>query len=187
MKQQTYRLRVFYEKRGVSVVISQKDFAKIIERTLRRVDFPFKFSEGFHPRPRLSFGPPLPVNIAGLNEAFEVYAVRSIDEQELLDRVNSILPRGTHFHRAGWVMPSLPSLVESAVTATYILKGNPPPAPEEIAVLGEVTSAGENHLQILVNLKNFTHAPLKKMLGFLTVERIIHWSNHEKIRGTDFN
>jgi hypothetical protein len=43
-----------------------------IVRALKRADFPLKYSSGFHPAPRLSFGPALGVGIAGLKEYFDL-------------------------------------------------------------------------------------------------------------------
>ncbi|MCK7502832.1 MAG: DUF2344 domain-containing protein [Desulfobacterales bacterium] len=36
-----------------------------ILRALRRAGVPLDFSRGFNPKPKVSFGPPLPVGVAG--------------------------------------------------------------------------------------------------------------------------
>jgi len=43
-----------------------------IIRAVRRADLPVLYSQGFHPSPRLSFGPPLNVGISGLREYFDI-------------------------------------------------------------------------------------------------------------------
>ena len=92
-----YRLRVFYRKENVARFISEKNFQRMIERTLRRMDVPMKFTEGFNPHPKMSFGPPLPVGIAGLNERFDVFLIKKIDINSFFCLISDILPEGLVF------------------------------------------------------------------------------------------
>ena len=50
------RLRIRYSKKGKVRFISHRDVARIWERTLRRVGVSVSYSQGFSPRPKLSFG-----------------------------------------------------------------------------------------------------------------------------------
>ena len=50
------RLRIRYSKKGKVRFISHRDVARIWERTLRRVGVSVAYSQGFSPRPKLSFG-----------------------------------------------------------------------------------------------------------------------------------
>ncbi len=178
--QPVYRLRLFYQKTGISAAISQLNFARIFERTLRRLDFPFKFTEGFHPRPRISFGPSLPVNISGLNEAVDVYAVKLIEENKVLTEANRLLPEGTHIHRAYWIPLHLPSLHQSASSATYIFTGDVSNWKEKILRLGTPVSCSTNRLELTVHLAEFSHKSLREILPVCHVERYIHWNGYEK-------
>jgi hypothetical protein len=45
---------------------------RAIQRGLRRTDLALTYSEGFSPHPRVSFGPPLPLGVAGEAEYFDV-------------------------------------------------------------------------------------------------------------------
>ncbi|MCM8770219.1 MAG: TIGR03936 family radical SAM-associated protein [Candidatus Omnitrophica bacterium] len=176
------RLRLLYEKRGISELISQRNFARILERSLRRIDFPFKFTEGFHPRPRLSFGPPLPVNIAGLNEAVDIYTSTLLNEEKLLSRINPLLPEGTRVLRAEWVPLSLPSLVKSALLAMYFLKGECLPSRDQIPSFVEIRDEKPHQLILLIKMEGLNHTFLRDHLGFITVERFILWSADEEGR-----
>ena len=80
MSMDAYRLRVIYEKMGISKFISGKNLVRHIERCLRRTNFSLKYTEGFNPHPKLSFGPALPVNIEGENEILDIYFVEKIDD-----------------------------------------------------------------------------------------------------------
>ena len=50
------RLRIRYSKKGKFRFISHRDVARIWERVLRRVGVSVAYSQGFSPRPKLSFG-----------------------------------------------------------------------------------------------------------------------------------
>ncbi len=61
---------------------------------MRRAGFPFKYSGGFHPSPRISFGPALKVGVAGLKEYMDVELILPFDISEGLMNLNRTLPEG---------------------------------------------------------------------------------------------
>jgi radical SAM-linked protein len=61
-------------------------------RALKRAEIPVKFSEGFHPKPKVSFDNPLPVGIASLQERFVVTVPVDVRPQTVKDRLNAHLP-----------------------------------------------------------------------------------------------
>jgi radical SAM family uncharacterized protein len=66
------RYRVRFTKTDKARFLSHLELTTAIIRSLKRADFPLKYSGGFHPAPRLSFGPALGVGIAGLNEYLDL-------------------------------------------------------------------------------------------------------------------
>ncbi len=50
------RLRICFDKHGKVRFTSHRDVARIWERALRRASLPVAYSQGFSPRPKLSFG-----------------------------------------------------------------------------------------------------------------------------------
>jgi hypothetical protein len=69
---QTIRYRVRFTKTDKARFLSHLELTTALVRALKRADFPLKYSSGFHPAPRLSFGPALGVGIAGLNEYLDL-------------------------------------------------------------------------------------------------------------------
>jgi radical SAM-linked protein len=63
-----HRLRFRYAKLGKIRFTSQRDVARMWERALRRSGLPVAWSEGFSPRPLLSFGLALPTGAESLAE-----------------------------------------------------------------------------------------------------------------------
>ena len=65
------RIRVRFQKRGEIKAISHLDVMRAFERALHRAQLPLRMSEGFNPKPRISFPVALGVGIEGLDEAME--------------------------------------------------------------------------------------------------------------------
>ena len=66
------RLRLRYAKRGRLRFISHRDFARALERALRRADAPVAFSAGFSPHPKISYVGAAPTGAASEAEYLEV-------------------------------------------------------------------------------------------------------------------
>ena len=68
------RVRVRYAKRGRLRFISHRDFARALERALRRADVPMAFSAGFNPHPKISYPGAAPTGVASEAEYLELAA-----------------------------------------------------------------------------------------------------------------
>jgi radical SAM-linked protein len=94
-KQTTYKkLSVFYTKQDAAKYFGHLELVKIFLRALKRADIAVKFSEGFHPKPKVSFDNPLPVGIESLKERFIVTVPDHIRPQAVMDGLNAHLPAG---------------------------------------------------------------------------------------------
>ena len=171
----TYRVRIFYEKKGISRFISHRNFHRHIERTMRRVDLPFKFTEGFNPHPKMSYGPASPVNMSCANEAFEVCTTKKFDEQEFLNSINKILPRGTKFLKIEWVKPETLSLAKSAREAILTVVKTKSVNMQELKEQGTVIEETNDTIIIKSEVCNLTHKKLKDFLCYTFIERKILW------------
>lgn len=87
-----YSYRVCYGKLGLSRYLSHLEVGKLIDRAGRRCKWPIAYSGGFHPHPKLSFGPALPVGVVGENEYFDV----DMTEEWSTDRLVSALSENLH-------------------------------------------------------------------------------------------
>ena len=79
-------------KEGPFRFLSQLELSKVLERALRRSGLPLAFTGGFHPHPRLSFGPALPVGVASQKEEVALALEKEIPEGEVLRRLKAVLP-----------------------------------------------------------------------------------------------
>lgn len=83
------RIRLRFRKRDDLRWISHHDLARTFERWLRRAGLPLRRSEGFHPKPKLSFPSALALGIAALDEVLEFELTEPVAAEHLrqcLDR-----------------------------------------------------------------------------------------------------
>lgn len=116
---QLYRLRVRYAKRGPLRFLSHLEVCRALERAARRAALPVAVSGGYSPRLRLSFGPALPVGVAGLCEYVDFFLEERPDAQVAAARLAESLPAGLDVSDAAYVPRSAPSLVASAQVGAY--------------------------------------------------------------------
>ncbi|MFN3479292.1 MAG: TIGR03936 family radical SAM-associated protein, partial [Thermodesulfovibrionales bacterium] len=111
------RLRVQFQKTGLLKYLSHRELMTAIIRAVRRADIPVLYSQGFHPSPRLSFGPPLNVGVSGLREYFDMEVKAGLPSNikgSVLslskDRLNETLPEGIRINDVFLIKKSIPSL-----------------------------------------------------------------------------
>lgn len=114
-------VRVKYCKEGPIKYISHLNLAQVFTRTLRRADIPVVKSEGFNPRFRISFGPPLPLGISSTSEYLDIRLKEGIKTEELVEKLNWVLPQGLKILRAKIIPSSAGSLVKIIDKASYII------------------------------------------------------------------
>lgn len=79
--------------------IGHRDLLRAMERILRRAQLPVAMSEGFHPKPRVSYLSALPLGFSSLDEAMELILEEDIPAEELQARLNAVTVDGLDFVR----------------------------------------------------------------------------------------
>ncbi len=116
------RVRVRFSKQGKIRFTSHRDLARVWERALRRADIPIAYTEGFSPRPKLSFGLALSTGHESHGEYLDV-ALR--DAQDLLtaERLPALLapalPAGIEVQSAVALPPGADSLQQVVTSCTW--------------------------------------------------------------------
>jgi radical SAM family uncharacterized protein/radical SAM-linked protein len=93
------RLRMEFSKTAKARYLSHLELTTAMVRAMRRADFPFQYSAGFHPSPKVSFGPALTVGTAGLKEYMDFELVPPFDIDRGMDDLNRSLPEGLRIGR----------------------------------------------------------------------------------------
>jgi radical SAM-linked protein len=125
------RLLVKYSKEGDASFLSHREVMRALERALRRCELPLVFTEGYSPRPRMSFSPALPLGVAAEAEYIEVGVDGEVDEEDARERLNRALPEGLRIREIDSLAPTMPKLsrwthyglfrVEDEEGASYLL------------------------------------------------------------------
>lgn len=88
------KIRVEYSKTCQSRYIAHLDTIDVICKALRRLQLPYAVTQGCHVRPKISFGPPLPLGHASYCEYFVLTLTEPVDSQALTESLNRELPSG---------------------------------------------------------------------------------------------
>ena len=122
------RLRLRSTKLGKIRFVGHRDMARVWDRALRRAGMPVVFTEGFTPRPRISFGLALPMGAESLAEYVDVEVdVERVDPStpDLLDldrvpaQLGALLPDGVDVTAAAFVQRADGSLQEIVTSCTW--------------------------------------------------------------------
>jgi radical SAM family uncharacterized protein/radical SAM-linked protein len=112
-------VRVRYAKRGRLVALSHLETMHTVLRSVRRAGLPIVFSQGFHPKPRVSFGPALPVGVESTCEYMDLELEGVQDPEAIGQRLSGQLPRGLDLLEARQLQPRSTSLSESVRAVHY--------------------------------------------------------------------
>src|SRR5204863_3488763 len=87
-------LRIQYAKEGVAVALSHLETMTALLRTFRRANLSIPHSQGFHPKPKVSFGPACPVGTESRAEYLdlELFGLQAADD--VARKVRAELPDG---------------------------------------------------------------------------------------------
>ncbi len=104
------RVRIRFSKTGDLRHLSHRELMTVFIRAVRRADVPVLYSQGFHPSPRLSFGPPLNVGVSGLREYFDMEVMPAAGMADIKESLNHVLPDGIRVLETRAIPANEPSL-----------------------------------------------------------------------------
>jgi radical SAM-linked protein len=87
-------LRVRYAKEGRLIALSHLETIHTLLRALRRARLPMAYSQGYHPKPKVSYGPALPVGVESRAELIDLELVGVVDAGAVAAALSPELPEG---------------------------------------------------------------------------------------------
>lgn len=81
--------RVYFDKYEDMRFISHLDLIRFLERLFKKTNLPIKYSNGFHPRPKMSFGNPISLGTEAFGEIMDIELEEDLSNAEVLRRLNS--------------------------------------------------------------------------------------------------
>ena len=88
------KLRVTYSKINQARFLGHLELVNVFIRAIRRTGIFVKYSEGYHPKPKISFDNPLPVGMESLEESFVFTTLDSVKPHDVFAALKDGLPEG---------------------------------------------------------------------------------------------
>ena len=115
--------RVYFDKYGEMKFISHLDLLRFFERLFNKAEIPVKYSEGFHPRPKMSFGSPVSLGTEAYNEIMDFETDAEISNEEVVKRLNESAVLGFKVNKVEEV-PRKSSIMEEFTNMLYTVEGS---------------------------------------------------------------
>lgn len=117
------KARVRFSKLGKIRWTSHRDLARMWERAFRRVELPLAYTQGFSPRPKVSFGLALPTGYESVAEYLDIELdptrVVDLDVSKLSTDLSAALPAGVDVTAAAIIDDRAPSLQEEVTSSEW--------------------------------------------------------------------
>ena len=115
------RLRITVGKLGEMALIGHLDFARLLDRAVRRAALPIAFTGGFHPGPRISPANALPLGLTSTGEIIDFELTKIISPEEFESRLKAQLPENIPLYSVEQISLDLPSATKCLDRAEYVL------------------------------------------------------------------
>jgi radical SAM-linked protein len=109
-----------FKKMGKARFLGHLEMVKVFTRSLRRAKIPLKYSNGYHPMPKISFGDTLPMGMQSENEHMRVILNQALDGEDIIDRLKPHLPLGIEL--SGCYRHSKQSQNRQTAMQTYLVE-----------------------------------------------------------------
>jgi len=114
-----YRYRARFVKTGRLRFLGHLDLTRLLMRGLRRAGIALAYSQGFNPKPRVAFGPALPLGILSEGEYLDFESFDRLEPAEALERINDSMPTAVRFEAMEAIGRQVPALGEAIRAARY--------------------------------------------------------------------
>ncbi len=160
------KLLIHYGKDGPLKYLSHLELIRALERSFRRAGIEVEASGGFNPRPKISYGPALPVGTSSSSE-YLVAEVKPLPcDDGLIERISGVLPKGLRAFRAKYIAQKQSSIASVIESVAYRVEAKISVLAGELAPLVELL---RNEERILIK-----HKGKEKWVD--TKESILDWN-----------
>lgn len=130
--------RIFFDKFAEMKFISHLDMLRFADRLLKKAHIPMKYSQGFHPRPKISLGNPISLGTEAYNELMDIELCEPMSNEEVLRRLSEAEVPGFHVSKIETITDKR-SIVDIYTNALFEISGET----KEIDKLDELFSKDE--------------------------------------------
>lgn len=113
------RHRITFSTERTLAYVSVLDLGRIWERSLSRADVPLRYSQGFHPRPKMQIALPLPTGCGGAAEWLDIWLEEPWNAQQVREALVGKTPRDLTVRDVEPVPEEAPALEQEVVLTEY--------------------------------------------------------------------
>lgn len=121
------RVRLTMSKLGRARMVGHLEYLKMFQRAARRARLPLRFSQGFHPMPKISYLEALPMGVSSEAELIDLELLSSIPVDLIISNLNVQLPEGFRITEGRVVPWKSPSPSASIASSIYLV-----PLPQDV-------------------------------------------------------
>ncbi|MGL5544622.1 MAG: TIGR03936 family radical SAM-associated protein [Cetobacterium sp.] len=115
--------RIFFDKYGEMRFISHLDMLRFADRLLKKAHIPMKYTQGFHPRPKISLGNPISLGTEAFNELMDIELSEMMTNEEVLEKMNSAAVPGFRVNKVETIEDKK-SIVDTYTNALFQITGS---------------------------------------------------------------
>jgi radical SAM family uncharacterized protein/radical SAM-linked protein len=115
------RYRFHFEKTGPGALLGHLDLVRELPRVMRRIGAPLAYSQGFHPRPDLTFSPALSVGVLSLAEVVDIKLLADFEPASMLEQMNEMAAVGLAFRGGVALGPEDAGITKILAGARYLI------------------------------------------------------------------
>lgn len=119
---ETFIVRLRFSRREPAIWLAHLDMMRTFERSIRRAGLPICWSQGYNPRPQMTFALPISVGLATAGDYLDLSLEEDLEPADVMDRLNRSLPTGFAILAANRAVPSKASLMSLVRAADYRLE-----------------------------------------------------------------
>ena len=130
-REQWIKVRLRLSKLGRARMVAHLEYLKMFQRAVRRANLPVRFSQGFHPMPKISFLEALPMGVSSEAELVDLELLSFVSVNEVISRINVQLPEGFKIIE-GEIIPRKAPSPSAAIASSCYRVPLPTPVPKDL-------------------------------------------------------
>jgi radical SAM-linked protein len=120
-----FRVRLSFERVGPRGLQGHLDLVRLVPRVFRRAEISMFYSQGFHPKPDMTFGPALALGIATLDEYVDVKLSADVDPERAPRAAAARRARRAHLRRRDAPRPERDPTLNKVIDGTRYVAAVP--------------------------------------------------------------
>ncbi|HPD60822.1 MAG TPA: TIGR03936 family radical SAM-associated protein, partial [Thermodesulfobacteriota bacterium] len=121
VEEKVTKVRLNFSKTNEARFLSHLEMARAFARAARRASLPLRYSQGFHPQPRISFGPALAVGLESLDELVDIELTGGISVETVIASLNRELPQGIRILTGKEIPLQTPAISDTVREISYAI------------------------------------------------------------------